>query len=457
MLRDLPEWFGIEEATRQYIEDAATLPTLAVDPDLGFLCLKQHTPRAAEIYVMGVRRAQHRKGIGRALVAAAESWCRVRGIPYLHVKTLGPSRPDPGYDATRSFYEAVGFVALEELHGLWDENNPTLVLVKDVQPGFTVTPVEGLPELREGDDLAALIAERTELADGDVVVVAQKAVSKVEGQVVALAGIEPSEQARELAGDEADPRRIQVILDEATELVRVRPPLLIARTRHGYVCGSAGVDASNAPEPETVVLLPVDPDASAARLREAAARADGGRRRSHRHGLVRPAVARCDDGRRDRRRRRRGGARPHGRARSERLRAARDSDRRRRRDRRARPSSSSASSTASRSRSSAASTCAATAGAPTSSSRPRRISSVRTRAMDAIEQANALLRERGYAERDLAVHTGPRGKALLKGNKILSPLSDEAEVVLRVVSELVPTDGELGAKILRPAELRAKL
>jgi coenzyme F420-0:L-glutamate ligase/coenzyme F420-1:gamma-L-glutamate ligase len=269
VLRDLPDWFGIEEATRQYIEDAATLPTLAVEPDLAFLCLKQHTPRAAEIYVMGVRPEQHRRGMGRALVAEAERWCRARGIRYLHVKTLGPSRPDPGgYDATRSFYEAVGFVALEELHGLWDENNPTLVLVKDVRPGFTVTPVEGLPELREGDDLAALIAERAELADGDVVVVAQKAVSKVEGRVVALAGIEPSEQARELAGDEADPRRIQVILDEATELVRVRPPLLIARTRHGYVCGSAGVDASNAPSSETVVLLPVDPDASAARLRE---------------------------------------------------------------------------------------------------------------------------------------------------------------------------------------------
>jgi coenzyme F420-0:L-glutamate ligase/coenzyme F420-1:gamma-L-glutamate ligase len=268
VLRDLPEWFGIEESTRRYIEDAATLPTLAVEPDLGFLCLKQHTPRAAEIYVMGVRRAQHRMGIGRALVAAAESWCRVRRIPYLHVKTLGPSRPDPGgYDATRAFYEAVGFVALEELHGLWDEENPTLVLVKDVRPGFTVRPVEGLPELREGDDLAALIADRAELADGDVVVVAQKAVSKVEGRVVALDGVEPSEQACEIAGDE-DPRRIQVILDEAAELVRVRPPLIIARTRHGYVCGSAGVDASNAPSSETVVLLPVDPDASAARVRE---------------------------------------------------------------------------------------------------------------------------------------------------------------------------------------------
>ena len=76
---------------------------------------------------------------------------------------------------------------------------------------------------------------------------------------------------------------------------------------------------------------------------------------------------------------------------------------------------------------------------------------------EAIDEANALLRDRGYAERDLAVHTGPRGKALLKGNKILSPLSDEAEVVLRVVRELVPSDAELGAKILRPAELRAKL
>jgi coenzyme F420-0:L-glutamate ligase/coenzyme F420-1:gamma-L-glutamate ligase len=268
VLRDLPDWFGIEDATRTYIEDAAALPTFGVEPDLGFLCLKQHTPRAAELYVMGVRPEQHRRGIGRALVAEAERWCRAHGVRYLQVKTLGPSRPDPGYDATRMFYEAVGFVAIEELHGLWSDDNPALILVKDVGPGFSVTPIEGLPELREGDDLAALIAEGAALADGDVVVVAQKAVSKVEGRVVALAGVEPSEQAREIAGDEADARRIQVILDEAVELVRVRPPLLIARTRHGYVCGSAGVDASNAPEPETVVLLPVDSDASAARLRE---------------------------------------------------------------------------------------------------------------------------------------------------------------------------------------------
>lgn len=268
VLRDLPEWFGIEESTRGYVEEAAALPTFAVPPERGFLCLKQHTARAAELYVLGVRRELHRQGIGRALVAAAESWCRGRGVRYLQVKTLGPSRESRGYAATRAFYEALGFVPLEELHGLWPGDNPALVLVKHLAPGFSVLPVEGLPELREGDSLAALIVERAELADGDVVVVAQKAVSKVEGRVVALVDVEASERAQELADGRADPRRIQVILDEAAELVRVRPPLLIARTRHGFVCGSAGVNASNAPEPETVVLLPVDPDASASRLRE---------------------------------------------------------------------------------------------------------------------------------------------------------------------------------------------
>jgi coenzyme F420-0:L-glutamate ligase/coenzyme F420-1:gamma-L-glutamate ligase len=129
-----------------------------------------------------------------------------------------------------------------------------------------LVPVRGLPEIREGDDLAELIADRVELADGDVVVVAQKVVSKGEGRIVALGGIVPSERALELAGDE-DPRRVEVILREAKRIVRVRPPLLIAETQHGFTCASAGVDASNTSEPETLVLLPVDPDASAARLR----------------------------------------------------------------------------------------------------------------------------------------------------------------------------------------------
>jgi coenzyme F420-0:L-glutamate ligase / coenzyme F420-1:gamma-L-glutamate ligase len=112
----------------------------------------------------------------------------------------------------------------------------------------TVAPIEGLPEIREGDDLAALIAERAELRDGDVLVIAQKAVSKAEGRVVRLAEVQPSDRARELAADR-DPRQHELILREATRLVRTRPPLVIAETRHGFVCASAGVDASNAPEP----------------------------------------------------------------------------------------------------------------------------------------------------------------------------------------------------------------
>ena len=76
---------------------------------------------------------------------------------------------------------------------------------------------------------------------------------------------------------------------------------------------------------------------------------------------------------------------------------------------------------------------------------------------DPIATANAVLREKGYAERDLGVHAGPRGKALLKGNKIISPFSDDAELVLRVVRDLVPPDAELGSMLLRPGELRGLL
>jgi len=131
-----------------------------------------------------------------------------------------------------------------------------------------IIAVEGLPEIREGDDLAEMVAAKVGLDDGDVVVLAQKAVSKAEGRVVRLADIEPSEQAREIAGDGQDPRRIEAILKEAKRVVRVREPLVIAETRHGFICASAGVDSSNAPEPGMLVLLPVDPDASAERIRD---------------------------------------------------------------------------------------------------------------------------------------------------------------------------------------------
>ncbi len=139
-------------------------------------------------------------------------------------------------------------------------------------PVVSVIPLEGLPELEPSDDLALLLygaaASAGGLEAGDVVVVAQKAVSKVEGRVVALAEIEPSERAVELAGPEGDPRHLEVILRESAEIVRSRPPLVIAETRHGFVCASAGVDASNTPADGLLVLLPVDPDASACRLRE---------------------------------------------------------------------------------------------------------------------------------------------------------------------------------------------
>jgi coenzyme F420-0:L-glutamate ligase / coenzyme F420-1:gamma-L-glutamate ligase len=133
---------------------------------------------------------------------------------------------------------------------------------------ISIIPVSGLPEIRQDDDLAAMVTELRELEDRDVVVLAQKAVSKVEGRVVRIDSYEASAKAIELAGDERDPREVEAILREAKRIVRERGPLVIAETRHGFVCASAGVDHSNAPEPGTLVLLPVDPDRSARGFRE---------------------------------------------------------------------------------------------------------------------------------------------------------------------------------------------
>jgi coenzyme F420-0:L-glutamate ligase/coenzyme F420-1:gamma-L-glutamate ligase len=138
-----------------------------------------------------------------------------------------------------------------------------------------IIPVHGLPEVREGDDLAALVADRVRFEEDDVLVLAQKAVSKAEGRVVRIDDYQASEKAIELAGDERDPREIEVILREAKRVVRERGPLVIAETRHGFICASAGVDHSNAPEPGTLVLLPVDPDASARRVHERLAELTG--------------------------------------------------------------------------------------------------------------------------------------------------------------------------------------
>jgi coenzyme F420-0:L-glutamate ligase/coenzyme F420-1:gamma-L-glutamate ligase len=133
-------------------------------------------------------------------------------------------------------------------------------------------PLPGLPEVRPGDDLAALLAAATgdALRPGDVLVVAHKIVSKAEGAIVSLADVVVSARARELAaGTDKDPRHVQVVLDQSAELVRAERGVLIARTHHGFVCANAGVDASNAPAPGTLVCLPRDPDASARALRAA--------------------------------------------------------------------------------------------------------------------------------------------------------------------------------------------
>lgn len=134
----------------------------------------------------------------------------------------------------------------------------------------------GVPEIAAGDDLGAILAGaagRTGgLEDGDVLVVAHKVVSKAEGRVRALVDVSADERARALAAEHGkDPRHVQVVLDEAAEVLRAERGVLICRTRHGFVCANAGVDASNAPE-GALVLLPEDPDRSAralrARLRE---------------------------------------------------------------------------------------------------------------------------------------------------------------------------------------------
>lgn len=134
-----------------------------------------------------------------------------------------------------------------------------------------VEAVPGLPEIRPGDDLAGLIAGAgLDFAPGDVLAVAHKVVSKAEGRIVRLADVEPGPRALALAAEHGkDARHVEVVLSEAAELVRADAGRLIARTRHGFVCANAGVDASNAAGEDTLILLPLDPDASARALRAA--------------------------------------------------------------------------------------------------------------------------------------------------------------------------------------------
>ncbi len=134
--------------------------------------------------------------------------------------------------------------------------------------GIRIVGVEGLPEIRRGDDLAVLIRERCTLDAHTIVVVAQKIISKAEGAEIDLRTIEPSERARAWADQWGkDARLIEVILRESRRIVKMERGVIIAETRHGFVAANAGVDQSNVPGADRVTLLPVDPDASACRLR----------------------------------------------------------------------------------------------------------------------------------------------------------------------------------------------
>jgi coenzyme F420-0:L-glutamate ligase/coenzyme F420-1:gamma-L-glutamate ligase len=145
---------------------------------------------------------------------------------------------------------------------------------------ITAQALPGVPEVSPGDDLAALLGTARGdggFAPGEVLVVAHKVVSKAEGRVVALSTVEPSPRALELAAVlDKDPRHVEVVLRESAEIVRAERGVLISRTRHGFVCANAGVDASNAASAGELILLPADPDASARALRAALRRAGAG-------------------------------------------------------------------------------------------------------------------------------------------------------------------------------------
>jgi len=133
LLRDLPEWFGIESAIQRYVEEARALPTTAAldgDRVVGVCVIRHHTPVAAEIEVLAVDRKLHRRGVGRQLLQHVEDELCQCGIVLLQVKTFGPSGVSEDYARTRAFYAALGFLPLEERTDIWGPEDPCLISVK---------------------------------------------------------------------------------------------------------------------------------------------------------------------------------------------------------------------------------------------------------------------------------------------------------------------------------------
>ena len=131
ILKDLPEWFGIPAATEAYIQESKEqvfAAAFAGEASAGFMTMKETSPFTAEIAVCGVKKRFHRQGAGSAMFAEIKSYARQQGYEYLQVKTVAAGCY-PEYDATRMFYENLGFRALEVFPTLWDERNPCLVMV----------------------------------------------------------------------------------------------------------------------------------------------------------------------------------------------------------------------------------------------------------------------------------------------------------------------------------------
>jgi GNAT superfamily N-acetyltransferase len=138
ILRALPGWFGIEESVLAYVRAADEHPTFVAEcggEAAGFVTVKRTSDHAAELHALGVLPGRHRRGVGRALVERAAAHAAAEGCGLLHVKTLAPSHPDPGYAATRAFYETMGFLPLEELPHLWGPDDPCLIMVRCLRAG----------------------------------------------------------------------------------------------------------------------------------------------------------------------------------------------------------------------------------------------------------------------------------------------------------------------------------
>ncbi|NGX36011.1 MAG: Mycothiol acetyltransferase [Candidatus Anoxychlamydiales bacterium] len=135
ILRSLPQWFGIESAIKTYIKQVKNKPTFIAKIDdniIGFISLHLHNKYSAEIYVMGIKKEFHKKGIGKKLTQKAIAYLKQKNYKFLSVKTLSPSKKNKAYEQTRKFYKALGFYPIEEFKNIWDENNPCLLMIKAI-------------------------------------------------------------------------------------------------------------------------------------------------------------------------------------------------------------------------------------------------------------------------------------------------------------------------------------